>query len=115
LPVGVAIGTNRRIAAWLQPLVQIAASLPATALFPVLLIFLLRLPGGLDLGAVVLLLMGTQWYLLFNIIAGASAVAVGTANFTDPTTALRVIAGIEEYLRRHKIARVGDLVGTIEL
>jgi dihydroorotate dehydrogenase (NAD+) catalytic subunit len=49
------------------------------------------------------------------IIAGASAVAVGTANFTDPTTALRVIAGIEEYLRRHKIARVGDLVGTIEL
>ena len=49
------------------------------------------------------------------IIAGASAVAVGTANFTDPTTALRVIAGIEEYLRRHKMARVRDLVGTIEV
>lgn len=48
------------------------------------------------------------------IIAGASAVAVGTANFTDPTTALRVIAGIEEYLRRHRIARVRDLVGTME-
>ena len=49
------------------------------------------------------------------IIAGASAVAVGTANFTDPTTALRVIAGIEDYLRRHGLARVKDLVGTVEL
>ena len=74
LPAGVAIGTNRRIAAWLQPVVEIAASLPATALFPVLLLILLRLPGGLSWGAIVLMLMGTQWYLLFNIIAGASAI-----------------------------------------
>jgi NitT/TauT family transport system permease protein len=74
LPVGVAIGTNRRLAAWLQPVVQIAASLPATALFPALLLLLLHLPGGLNFGAVLLMLMGTQWYLLFNIIAGASAI-----------------------------------------
>lgn len=74
LPVGVAIGTNRRLAAWLQPLVQIAASVPATALFPVVLLFLLHLPGGLNLAAVLLMLLGTQWYMLFNIIAGASAI-----------------------------------------
>lgn len=74
LPVGVAIGTNRRLAAWLQPLVQIAASVPATALFPVVLVFLLHLPGGLNLAAVLLMLLGTQWYMLFNIIAGASAI-----------------------------------------
>jgi NitT/TauT family transport system permease protein len=74
IPVGTAIGTNPRLATWLQPLVQIAASVPATALFPVLLVLVLGLPGGLNLAAILLMLMGTQWYLLFNVIAGASAI-----------------------------------------
>ncbi|MFZ2447015.1 MAG: ABC transporter permease subunit [Syntrophobacteraceae bacterium] len=74
LPLGVAIGTNPRLAALLQPIVQIAASIPATALFPVILLFMLDMPGGLSLIAVFLMLLGTQWYLLFNIIAGASAI-----------------------------------------
>jgi NitT/TauT family transport system permease protein len=74
IPVGVAIGTNPRISTILQPLVQITASVPATALFPVLLVFILGLPGGLNLAAVILMLLGTQWYLLFNIIAGANAI-----------------------------------------
>ena len=69
-----AIGTNRRLAAVLQPLVQITASVPATALFPVFLLFILNLPASLNLAAVLLMLAGTQWYLLFNIIAGASAI-----------------------------------------
>lgn len=47
------------------------------------------------------------------VIAGASAVAVGTANFTDPTTAMRVIDGIEDYLRRHGMSCIGELVGSI--
>jgi NitT/TauT family transport system permease protein len=74
IPVGVAIGSNPRLSAWLQPVVQIAASLPATALFPVLLLLVLGMPGGLDVAAILLMLLGTQWYLLFNIIAGASAI-----------------------------------------
>lgn len=74
LPVGVAIGTQPRLAALFQPIVQIAASIPATAIFPVILLFFLTFPGGLNLAAVLLMLMGTQWYLLFNIIAGASAI-----------------------------------------
>ncbi|MBI2440851.1 MAG: nitronate monooxygenase, partial [Lentisphaerae bacterium] len=48
------------------------------------------------------------------IIAGASAVAVGTANFMEPRTTLSVIEGIEDYLRRHKLASVRKLVGTLE-
>ena len=48
------------------------------------------------------------------IIAGASAVAVGTANFSDPSTVLRVIEGIESYLTRHGLAGVRELVGTLE-
>lgn len=74
VPFGVAIGFNRRLARWCQPLVQIAASVPATALFPVLLVAVLNLAGGMNLAAIVLMLMGTQWYLLFNVIAGATAI-----------------------------------------
>jgi NitT/TauT family transport system permease protein len=83
IPVGVAIGTNRRLATILQPIVQVIASVPATALFPVLLLALLRQPGGLDVAAILLMLMGTQWYLLFNIIAGASAIPQDLRMTTD--------------------------------
>ncbi|MCS7011415.1 MAG: ABC transporter permease subunit, partial [Anaerolineales bacterium] len=65
---------NRRIAAVLQPVVQVTASIPATAIFPVFLLLVVNMAGGLDVAAVILMLMGTQWYLLFNVIAGASAI-----------------------------------------
>src|SRR4029077_20908451 len=81
--VGVAIGTNRRLAAILQPVVQVVASVPATALFPVSLLLLLPLPAGLNIAAVILMLMGTQWYLLFNVIAGASAIPQDLRDTTD--------------------------------
>ena len=74
IPVGVAIGLNPRLARLMQPVTQVAASVPATALFPVLLLGLIRLGGGLGTGSVVLMLLGTQWYILFNVIAGASAI-----------------------------------------
>ncbi len=74
VPLGVAIGTNRKLANVLQPIVQVTASVPATALFPVILLALLRVPGGLNIAAVLLMLMGTQWYLLFNVIAGTVAI-----------------------------------------
>jgi NitT/TauT family transport system permease protein len=74
IPAGVAIGFNPRLARIAQPLAQIAASVPATALFPVVLLLLIRVGGGLGVGSVVLLLLGTQWYILFNVIAGAIAI-----------------------------------------
>ncbi|HKT08138.1 MAG TPA: ABC transporter permease subunit [Gemmatimonadaceae bacterium] len=74
VPAGVAIGTNPRWARRLQPIVQITASIPATAVFPVLLLALLAIPGGLNVAAVALMLLGTQWYVLFNVIAGAMAI-----------------------------------------
>jgi NitT/TauT family transport system permease protein len=73
IPVGVALGMNPRLSAIAQPIAQVAASVPATALFPVILLILIRVGGGLGIGSVVLLLLGTQWYILFNVIAGASA------------------------------------------
>ncbi len=74
IPVGVAIGLNPRLARILQPFIQIFASIPATALFPVVLLGLVRLGGGLGIGSVVLMMLGTQWYILFNVIAGAMAI-----------------------------------------
>ena len=74
VPVGVAIGLSPRWSRRLQPVVQVVASIPATALFPVLLIFLLKVPSGLEFGSVLLMLMGTQWYILFNVLAGAMAI-----------------------------------------
>ncbi|MDE3201265.1 MAG: ABC transporter permease subunit [Acidobacteriota bacterium] len=74
IPAGVAIGFNPRLAKFLQPVTQIAASVPATALFPVLLLGLLRYGGGLGIGSIALMLLGTQWYILFNVIAGAMAI-----------------------------------------
>jgi len=74
IPAGVAIGFNPRLARIAQPLAQIAASVPATALFPVVLLVLIRMGGGLGVGSIVLLLLGTQWYILFNVIAGAIAI-----------------------------------------
>ena len=74
IPVGVAIGFHPRLARIAQPLAQIAASVPATALFPVLLIALVRMGGGMGIGSIGLMLLGTQWYILFNVIAGAMAI-----------------------------------------
>ena len=63
-----------RLARIAQPLAQIAASVPATALFPSCCSCLRHVGGGLGIGSIVLMLLGTQWYILFNVIAGAMAI-----------------------------------------
>jgi len=73
IPAGVAIGLSPRLARIAQPLAQIAASVPATALFPVVLLALSGI-GATAAAPVVLMLLGTQWYILFNVIAGAIAI-----------------------------------------
>jgi NitT/TauT family transport system permease protein len=74
IPVGVAIGFNPRFSQVMQPIAQIAASFPATALFPLILVALARIGIGLGIGSVVLMLLAAQWYILFNVIAGAQAI-----------------------------------------
>jgi NitT/TauT family transport system permease protein len=90
IPVGVAIGSSPRLARIAQPLAQIAASVPATALFPIVLLVLIRFGGGLGIAAVVLLLLGTQWYILFNVIAGATAIPT---DLKEATTVFRLSRG----------------------
>jgi len=83
IPVGVAIGFSPRFARLMQPLVQLAASIPATALFPVILLFLIKLRGGVEIAAMLLMLLGTQWYILFNVIAGAMAIPTDLKEATN--------------------------------
>jgi NitT/TauT family transport system permease protein len=74
VPAGVAIGFQPRLARYAQPLAQIAASVPATALFPIILLAIIKLGGGINTASILLMLLGTQWYILFNVIAGALAI-----------------------------------------
>jgi NitT/TauT family transport system permease protein len=74
VPVGVWIGFNPRVAQFMQPIVQVLASFPANFVFPFAIVVFLNLGISLNYGAILLMLLGTQWYVLFNVIAGASAV-----------------------------------------
>ena len=74
IPIGVAIGLNPKLSRVLQPVAQVAASFPAPMLFPLVILALSGAGIGIEVGAVVLMLLGTQWYILFNVIAGAMAI-----------------------------------------
>ena len=74
IPAGIYIGTHPRAARALQPLVQILASFPAPMLYPLALFLLAELGIGLGVGAIFLMVLGTQYYVLFNVIAGAQSI-----------------------------------------
>ena len=74
VPAGLAIGLSPRLSKVLQPVVQVAASFPAPMLFPVVIGILATFGVGLNYGCILLMLLGTQWYILFNVIAGAMAI-----------------------------------------
>ena len=74
VPVGVWIGFNPRVAQYLQPVVQVLASFPANFIFPFAIVLFLDIGLSLNYGSILLMALGTQWYILFNVIVGASAV-----------------------------------------
>jgi NitT/TauT family transport system permease protein len=74
VPAGLAIGLSPRLSRVMQPVVQVVASFPAPMLFPAVVAGLTAVGVGLGWGSVVLMLLGTQWYVLFNVIAGAIAI-----------------------------------------
>jgi NitT/TauT family transport system permease protein len=74
VPAGLAIGLSPRLSRALQPVVQVVASFPAPMLFPLVIAGLRWAGVSLDWGSILLMLLGTQWYILFNVIAGAMAI-----------------------------------------
>ena len=73
-PIGVAIGFQPRLARLLQPLVQLLASFPANFMFPLATLVFLHAHVPIGWGAILLMALGAQWYILFNSIAGAQMI-----------------------------------------
>jgi NitT/TauT family transport system permease protein len=73
VPLGVLIGLRPALAEKIQPLAQFLAAFPANLLFPVFVIVIVRFHLNPDIWLSPLIVLGTQWYILFNVIAGASA------------------------------------------
>jgi NitT/TauT family transport system permease protein len=74
VPIGIAVGLRPRLAAAVQPLAQMMAAFPANLLFPIAVSAIVFLKLNPDVWLSPLMVLGTQWYILFNVIAGASAV-----------------------------------------
>jgi len=74
VPVGVWIGLSPRWSRRLQPVIQVVAAFPAPMLFPLVTAAFLYLGISFSWGCVVLMLLGAQWYILFNVLAGATAI-----------------------------------------
>ncbi|WP_188449186.1 ABC transporter permease [Sphingomonas psychrolutea] len=74
VPIGVWIGLNPKWAERLQPVAQFLAAFPANVLFPFAVIVIVRWNLSPDIWLSPLMILGTQWYILFNVIAGASAI-----------------------------------------
>ncbi len=73
VPVGVAIGLRPRLADRVQPIVQFLAAFPANLFFPVVVVLILRFRLDPEIWLSPLMILGTQWYILFNVIGGAAA------------------------------------------
>jgi NitT/TauT family transport system permease protein len=74
IPVGVKIGLNPKLSQKMQPIVQMAASFPANMLFPFITILFVQYNVDFEYGSILLMMLGTQWYILFNVIAGAMSI-----------------------------------------
>jgi NitT/TauT family transport system permease protein len=74
IPCALAASENPRFNRVLSPIAEIVGSMPATALFPIIVIFVIEVTGGMNLASILLILTGMQWYLLFNLLAGINQV-----------------------------------------
>lgn len=74
IPCAIAASESPRFARRLAPFAEIVGSMPATALFPLIVIFVIRVTGGMNLASILLILTGMQWYVMFNLLAGISQI-----------------------------------------
>jgi NitT/TauT family transport system permease protein len=74
IPCAIYAGENQRFARAVAPVAEIVGSLPATALFPLIVLVVIRYTGGMNLASILLILTGMQWYLLFNLLGGVNQI-----------------------------------------
>jgi len=73
VPIGVWIGLRPKVAEKIQPLAQFLAAFPANLAFPAFVVLIVHFGLSANIWLSPLMILGTQWYILFNVIAGASA------------------------------------------
>ncbi|MBU1197192.1 ABC transporter permease subunit [Candidatus Micrarchaeota archaeon] len=71
IPTAIYIASSRSAQKYLIPFFEVAAAIPATALFPIIVLLVIQFTGDLNFAAILLVLTGMQWYLLFNALVGA--------------------------------------------
>jgi NitT/TauT family transport system permease protein len=74
VPVGIWIGMRPRVAQMIQPIAQFLAAFPANLFFPIFVVAIVRFNLNVEIWTAPLMVLGTQWYILFNVIAGASTI-----------------------------------------
>lgn len=74
IPVGVWVGQRPRLVQRIQPVIQFAAAFPANLFYPLFVIFIVRFHLSVEIWVTPLMILGAQWYILFNVIAGASMI-----------------------------------------
>jgi NitT/TauT family transport system permease protein len=87
IPVGVLIGRSHRATQWVQPIAQFLAAFPANLLFPIATMWILTYKLNINIWCAPLMILGTQWYILFNVIAGTQALP---QNLHDAAGTLRI-------------------------
>lgn len=83
VPIGVWIGLRPKLAEIVQPIAQFLAAFPMNVLFPVVVILIVKYHLNVEIWTTPLMLLGTQWYILFNVIAGAAALPKDLRQVTD--------------------------------
>jgi NitT/TauT family transport system permease protein len=87
VPIGVFVGLRPKLTAIIQPIAQFLAAFPANLLFPVVVVLIVHFDLAPKIWLTPLMILGTQWYILFNVIAGASAIP---SDFREAAASFRV-------------------------
>lgn len=83
VPIGVWIGLRPRVAEIAQPIIQFLAAFPANLLYPVVVVLIVKYDLSVNIWVTPLMILGVQWYILFNVIAGASVIPKDLLQVTD--------------------------------
>jgi dihydroorotate dehydrogenase (NAD+) catalytic subunit len=95
-------------------LANIIGGLSGPAIKPVALRMIWQVAGKVSLPLIGVGGIMTAEDAIEFIIAGASAIQIGTANFLDPSVSIKVLSGVEDYLIKHRMKRIDSLIGSLE-
>jgi NitT/TauT family transport system permease protein len=100
VPIGVWIGLRAEVAEYVQPLAQFLAAFPANLLYPLFVFVILKYHLNVNIWVTPLMILGTQWYVLFNVIAGASVIPKDLLQVADSL-------GVSRWLRWRRLLLPG--------